>query len=448
MAVIPKKSWRPGRLAKNTMLLGTGMGLRALAQGLVFLIVARTLGTQGYGAFSAVLAVAGVWINFSGVGGHVLLVRDVARDPGRFPQCWGLTLAGLAISMLPVIFLYGISVWRLLSGVPCLLLVSLGMAELLFCPLTNTAASAYRGFERMGRSARLMLTLVLARLGAALMLALVALWQPVSKRLALWGWLYGAASLLAAVYAVYLVTRDLGWPYWPRRQTLVPYLISGLPFSLWGGASKLHVDADKFLLARMTSLEVTGTYSAGYRFVDLALMPLHALLDAAAPRLFRAGAEGVPSTLRASMPLVWPALGYALSIGAGLSLAAPLIPHLLGEAYITSVDVVRWLSWLPLVGLPRLLLLYAVATGDAQRQGMVTVLAGAIFNVILTIWWVPLWGWRGAAAATYVSEVIMTLILAVFLWRKTLRMAKRAAIASRGAKKPTEANLESEDERF
>jgi len=68
-------SWRPGKLARDTVILTTGLGLRALAQGLVFVIVARVLGSQGYGAFSAALAIAGVWVHFCGLGGHVILMK-------------------------------------------------------------------------------------------------------------------------------------------------------------------------------------------------------------------------------------------------------------------------------------------------------------------------------------------------------------------------------------
>lgn len=418
MALFEQRRWRPGRLAKNTIALGTGMGLRALAQGLVFLIVARTLGTEGYGAFSAVLAWAGVWVHFCGLGGPVILIRNVARDPESFSQNWGLTLAAMALGTFPVLVVFAWSAWRLLPDLSCWLLVSLGLAELVFWPLANAGDFAYRGFERMGRSARLLLTPVLARLMAAFALVGLVHWQTKAERVKLWGCLYAAASLMSAVYALFRATRDLGRPSWPSRRTLWPYIVEGLPFSFWGSANKIYVDADKFLLARMASLEITGIYSAGYRLIDLAFLPLHALLDAAVPRLFRAGAQGPAFALRGSLPLIWPAVGYALSIGIGMWLAAPLIGRLLGENYVGSIQVVRWLSWMPLVGLPRLLLSYAAATGDAQRLGMMAVLLGAVVNVILTIWWIPVWGWQGAAAATYASEIFMSVMLAALFFSK------------------------------
>ena len=289
--------------------------------------------------------------------------------------------------------------------------MALGLGELVFWPLANVVIYAYQGFERMGRSARMMLTPVLARLAAALGLLLAVVRGDVGDRLVLWGGLYAAASLAAAAYAHYRVARDLGRPRWPGRRELIGHIRAGVPFSLLGGAGKLYLDADKFLLARLAGLETAGIYSAGYRFVDLAFLPLYALIAAAVPRLFRAGANGTAHSLRAALPLLGPALSYAAAAGLGLFLAAPLIPRLLGDSYEGAVPVVRWLAWLPLVTFPRLLMQSALVTGDRQAFGVITLSMGATVNIGVNIWWIPLWRWQGAVVATYLAEVIMIVII-------------------------------------
>ena len=411
MSVISGWFWRPGKLARDTVLLGAGLGLRALSQALVFLIVARLLGTQGYGAFSAALAAASIWSNFCGLGGYAILVRDVARDPARFTRSWSLTLAALGLSILPVLLLYLVSVRWFLPQVPWALMLALGLGELVFWPLANVAVYVYQGFERMGRSARMMLAPVLARLAAATLLLLAVVREGADERLVLWGWLYAAASLAAAIYAHHRVVRDLGRPRWPGRRELIGHIRAGVPFSLLGGAGKLYLDADKFLLARLAGLETAGLYSAGYRFVDLTFLPLHALIAAAVPRLFRAGANGTAHSLRAALPLLGPALAYAAVAGLLLFLAAPLIPRLLGASYEEAVSVVRWLAWLPLVAFPRLLMQSALATSDRQTRGMMIVSLGALANIGLNVWWIQLWGWRGAIAATYAAELVMVVVI-------------------------------------
>ncbi|MBW1738037.1 MAG: oligosaccharide flippase family protein [Deltaproteobacteria bacterium] len=415
-------SWRPGKLARDTMILTTGLGLRALAQALVFLIVARVLGSQGYGAFSAALAIAGVWVHFCGLGGHVILMRDVAQDPASFPESWALTLAVLGVGTIPVLILYLASARWLLPGIPWILVASLGLGELVFWPFANAAACAYQGFERMGRSARLMLAPVLLRLVAAVLLLAAVFQRPGTDCLILWGGLYAGASLLGALYAHYRVRHDLGRPLWAGWRGLGAFVGAGLPFALIGGAHKLYVDADKFLLARLATLEVTGHYSAGYRLVDLAFLPLHGLLNAAVPRLFRAGAGGVVRTLRAVGPMFGPPVGYAAAAVGGIFVFAPLIPRLLGAEYAESALVVRWLLLLPLLSLPRLLLQRVLGVSNAQKLGMIAVMAGAMVNAGLNLWWIPLWSWRGAVVSTYAAELAMILILSGMIgsriWKK------------------------------
>ncbi len=418
MPIIALKNYRPGKLARGAFALSAGMGLRALAQAGLFLIIARLLGSEGYGAFSAVLALAGSWACFSGLGGQVILMRDVARNPKHFAESFGASLGILGLSLIPIGLLYLFSASWLLPGIPWTVCVLLGLGELVCLPAIQIATCAYQGFERMGRSTRILLAPVLARLAAALVLLFVAFRFETSERLQFWAGLYAAASLLAALYVAFRVRRDLGRPAWPGRRALQEHLRAGMPFAFMGGAQKLYMDADKFLLAALSTLGTAGLYSAGYRFVDLAFLPLLALLTAAAPRHFRAGVGGTANALRAIRLLVIPAMGYALLIGAVLTLIAPLLPWLLGRGYQGAVAVVRWLAWLPLVSLPKLLLHQVLATSDAQHQGMIGWLLGAVLNLGLNIWWIPLWGWQGAAAATYTAEIGTTLTLSIMVTRR------------------------------
>lgn len=414
------RTYRPGKLARDTLVLSAGLGLRAAAQVGVFLIIARLLESEGYGAFSAALALAGAWGCFVGLGGQVILIRDVAREPSRFGRSFAVSLASLGLSLLPLGGLYLFSVHWLLPELPWLVVAGVGMGELVFLPLVLLIACAYQGFERMGRSARIQLIPVLARLAGAGLLAILVFWFAATDDLLLW-WavLYAAASGLAAWYVIALAHRDLGGPVWPGWPSLRAHLRAGLPFAFLGSAQKLYVDADKFLLAGLSTLGAAGLYSAGYRFVDLAFLPLYSLLTAAGPRHFRAGIEGTSHALKGVASLAVPALGYCLVVGIGLTLLAPFLPWLLGREYEGTVAVVQWLAWLPLVSLLRLLLNQVFVVSDGQGKGAVVLVSGALLNMGLNVWWIPLWGWQGAALATFVTEGSMAiLLLSLLIWSR------------------------------
>lgn len=410
-------NWRPGKLAKGTLAMTAGMGLRTVAQTGVFLIVARVLGVEGYGTFAAVLALAGALGGLGGLGTQALLVRDVARNSETFPAAWGRALAAIVVSAPMLFGIYLLLAWAVLpAGVSAVVIGFIGLAELVFAPLALAAINAYQGHERIGRAARLVLTPLLSRLAGALsLLPLVAI-VPVGQRLETWSVLYAFSALAAAVYSLRLVRCDLGHAARPNWSSLHASLRAGLPFAFAGVASKLHSDIDKTMLARLATLEAAGVYSAGYRVVDMVNVPLRAMLTATAPRFFRAGGAGTGSAVAYALRVSPLPLAYASAMGAILYLMADLLPWVLGPEYSKAVQVVQYLAWLPLVSMPRLFLQMSMVTAGYQGQAVTTLVAGALANITLNLWLIPAAGWRGAAIATYGAEVIMTVAMWLSLW--------------------------------
>ncbi|AOV17895.1 hypothetical protein BJI67_13250 [Acidihalobacter aeolianus] len=387
---------------------------RTLGQGVVFLIVARVLGVDGYGAYAAVLALATAMGTFAGLGASTLMLRNVARDPAAFAGAWGDTLVVLAVTGPILLALYGACAWAILPvGISWVAIFFIGVAELICMPFTLACVNAYQGHERIGRAARLVLLPILPRIVAVVCLLIIAPRLAAANRLGLWALLYFLASLVSAVYMSLMIREDLGRPRLPALRATLPVMRRGAAYAVGGSALKLYADVDKIMLARLADLAVTGAYSAGYRVVDLAVIPLHALLMAGMPRFFKMGAKGNVSMLKSGMTLLPLPLLYATASAALLFLFANWLPVLLGNQYQTAVDVLKWLCWLPLISLPRLLTQNLLIGKDRERVVAPVLVAGVAVNVLLNLWLIPLWNWKGAVVATYAAEVGM----GVLLWR-------------------------------
>jgi hypothetical protein len=63
---------RSSALARNTFYVFLGQGLRVLIQAAYFIIIARSLGSQQYGAFVSVTAFIQILFPFVGVGCSIL----------------------------------------------------------------------------------------------------------------------------------------------------------------------------------------------------------------------------------------------------------------------------------------------------------------------------------------------------------------------------------------
>ena len=394
-----------------------GMGVRMGGQVLVFLVVARALGVEGYGAYAAVLSLASVFGGLAGFGVNALLVRDVARGQFDFNEAWGRALAGFWVSIPPLLLAYlGLARLALPEAVSWPPVIAIGLAEVVMAPLLFAAVSAFQAHERMDRAAWMVVVPVVPRVLAALALAVLGQAMSPAWRLPIWSLLYAGAALLATGYAFARVRAELG------RASALPWSLApslwreGYAFSIGGMALKLYSEIDKTMLARLASLEAAGVYSAGYRAVDMANVPMRALLSSAMPRFFRAGADGHRHALGYALRVAPAPMVYAAGIGVAMYWAADLLPWLLGEAYRESAVAVRYLAFLPLAAAPRMLLQSAL--GGSGRQGVaVSILVmGAAANILLNLWLMPLWGWRGALTATYAVELMMMAAMTAGVW--------------------------------
>src|SRR5215467_10202424 len=80
------------KLARNSMWMMLGQGLRLVIQALYFIEIARSLGVRNYGAFIGVVALVGIVYPFGSLGGGNLLIKNVARDKSLFPVYWARAL--------------------------------------------------------------------------------------------------------------------------------------------------------------------------------------------------------------------------------------------------------------------------------------------------------------------------------------------------------------------
>jgi O-antigen/teichoic acid export membrane protein len=291
------------------------------------------------------------------------------------------------------------------------LVLAIATADLLFVRLIDISAQAYQGHHRLSRTALLQVLLSPLRLLAAtVLIALVA--TPTALQL---GYLYLGTAVVGAGCAVILVSRELGRPQLKavdfRRE-----LHEGAFFSVSLSAQSANADIDKTMLARLTTLEVTGAYAAAYRLMDVAFLPVRSVLIAAYARFFQHGAQGVRATARYGRRLLSLGIGYGLVTAAALYLFAPLLPSLLGREYEQAVAAVRWLAVVPL--LKTVHYFGADALTGAGYQGTRTmillVVAGA--NVVLNLWLIPLYSWRGAAIATVTSDGILGAVIWTTVW--------------------------------
>lgn len=417
--------YRPGPLARNTVIILAGLGLRTLLQGILFILIARSLGAPGYGEFMAALALVTPFAPFAGLGVRALMVREVSRKPDVFSREFGRGLVLVSLTSFPLVSLVTLAgAWFLGPEVSPKVLLFVALAELIFVPLVELAACGFQAFERMARMALIFNGLIFFRLVAFFFMPL---WSQ-SVNPDAWAACYMVASALFAGCAVLIASMELGPPHWDFDRKWKT-MREGLFFALSGASIRTQAEIDKALVARLEGSNAAGIYSAGYRFVDMALLPIQALLAASLARFFRAGEEGMAISVRYALRLL-PLPGvYAGAASVGLFFLSGVLPWLLGPSFTEAVDVVRWLALLPFLMLLRYFLAAVAEASGCQRLSGIAHGLGAASSVVLNLLWIPLWSWKGAALAAYATQVIVILLLSIGVARNSSTIRERAKTA-------------------
>ena len=390
-------------LARNSVWMLLGQGLKLVIQALYFTVIARSLGVQNYGAFVGVVGLVGIMSPFGTLGSGHLLIKNVARDARQFKRNCGLALLTTLLSSSALFGLVLLASTLLLPATISIRLVMLVAASDLFGTSTIALCGhAFMAFEQLKWTASINILVSTMRLAAAAIL--VALYHNPSALQ--WGAFYFASTSIVAIAALGMVFINLGVPVFNLSRTAAEFR-EGFYFSVSQSAQTIYNDIDKAMLARLSTLEATGIYGAAYRLIDVTCTPLASVLVAAYPNCFRVGVDGVAATFRYVKPLILRALGYAAIVAAALLVGAGVVPYILGAEYRLTVEALRWLAVLPLLKAVHFFLSDAL-TGAGYQALRTAINAGvAVFNICINMWIIPAYSWRGAAWSSIASDALL-----------------------------------------
>lgn len=379
-------------LLRDTTHLTIGQGFRLVIQAAYFVLIARSLGPDAYGAFVTVVAMAALLGPFSGLGTANLFIKNVRSGKRSAPICWGngmllTALSGTLLSCLGV----GLSALLHLKTVP-LVVTIVCVADLVLLKVTELAASGFTAMDRMQQTSIQSVVVSLLRLGG--IIVLVATVHPVT--LDLWVLTYLLTTLLGTMYALVKGGQLWGRPAVDLR-ALREDATEGVFFSVAGSATTIYNDIDKIMLSRLADLAATGVYGAAYRVIDVTMTPVRSLAAAAYPHFFRKGVGGMTQTYPYALSLIAKTSIYGAFASAGLWLAAPMLPHILGTEYQAVLPAVRWLALIPLLRCLHSFMADALSGAGLQRIRTGIQVMVASINIGLNVAILPRYSWRGAA---------------------------------------------------
>ncbi len=397
--------------------IGTILGAIAVLGSLAILTV--VLSADQFGVYAGVVSAGGVLLGFAVFGSAEAMLMALPHADRAAPagaeasvaRLWGRGLGTTLMASTVCFALLMAATSLILPDVSPSLIAALAAGEYLSSGISTVNVQLLRGVGRFRDGALTSVFVYGARPVAACSLLVVD--DPQLSD-------YASVNLVMAVVVSALSTAWIGRSF-GRPRLSVPTMGAdyrqGGAIAIGQTSNAVSGGIDQTLLLRAGFERDNGLYGIGVRIVSYSLLPAAAVTTTIYPEFFTKGAEGVEATVAFAKRMAKPMVAYGLIILPPLWVGALIVEWLLGADY-DGVAVVIWsMSGFPVLRIMQSLL------GDALKGvGRFGATSGAIMitaatNVVLNLWWIPDYSWKGAAVATYLSELLYLALLFLALRR-------------------------------
>ena len=384
------------------------------------ILLARYLGTEGYGVYALAIATMEILLIFSNAGTGPLLVREISISWGKedWPDLkgkliWGIkytTLTSLSISIIGIIILfdqfYNIDNSTFLTYLLMLALIPVAT-------LANTLNSILRGLHQI------IISLAVFRLTKSILyVAFIISFFTYSEEYR--NPEYAMTAQLIAVIIILVISavflhRKTPVEMYSKQSHINKHKLArnALPFMLMGGATIINYNADIIMLGWIVSAEESGIYKVAVHGSTLVILSLEIIGTVIAPQIAQLYSQGKKEQLQKILTISTRAVA-AISIPSAMIFIVFgdfILGSIFGQSFSKGHSALAILSIgqavNALLGMASVLL---NMTGYEKYTTM-ALWKSTVTNIALNLLLIPYFGINGAACAAAISLIIFNLIL-------------------------------------
>ena len=411
---------KEGRTALgNVVIKALSVPVEKACRLLLIVVAARLLGVAALGSYQFAFAATAMLALCTDLGMGIWTTRALARDRTRAPAIVATALRLRVMASFPYLAVIAIAAVLAGPGDTRRALALLGVAALVNA-FVDYMLAIFRGFERLADEAHL--NVARALFVSAGCLGALALHRSVAALSA--GLFIG--TLAAGVYGLRLLRRGYGLDVRAGRFDRALWRAAAseaLPLWLATLFSQLYFKGDVVILKAFASDAEIGAYSTAYKIFEGLMIVPSVVLAATFPPLARAK-DDPERQRRWEAALVVLLLMLGLGVGAVLYATSDwLVPRVYGAGFARAVPSLRVLAGaLPILFLNYGLTHFLIAR-DLERRNLLFAALMLVVNVAANLVLVPRRLGPGAAWATLLTEVALTICCALAL---SLRSRERA----------------------
>ncbi|MFW6116575.1 MAG: oligosaccharide flippase family protein [bacterium] len=385
----------------NVLALFTSTTIARGLSGVTLMIIARQLGPDGFGQYSATMALLGVTSAVFTLGLDGWLLYEGGRREHQLDMSYA---SGLCLKvLLGALWLVGL--WILAPALnrsafpPGLIL--LGSLSLWMEEIARITWSVLKVQLRNDLTLILMCLLYGLFLGTTLWLAGQQIRDPKA-------YLAGrsVATLVGAILSILLVARQLGLRL--RTSVLPETLRSTLPFAASIALAMVYGRADLTIIAHGLGKSAAGVYGPAVTLTNALFLIPAAIYGVMVPVLSRCYREDPVQAKRTTLLLILAMTFTGLLLGSALSiLSRPLINLVYGPPFEASVDVLFNLGAVLAFRCPNVAMAAVLVAVGWQTRRVAVQAVSATLNVVLNLLIVQRLGVVGVARVYILSEAIL-----------------------------------------
>lgn len=389
------------RVLRNFTALVTSTLLERAINFVLFLFIARFLGSAGLGEYSLAFSFLAIFETMSYLGQNFLVVREVARD--RSQSARYLINSGVLVGMAAIVCAGAMWGAVRLLGYPSETIACISIMALVLIPdsLVAVPEAILQGWERMEFVTLFRFVSNLVGTG----LSIVLLWHGAPLTVVFWV-LAAQRTLLMLLYILFTHLSLPGMSWRPDGAFMRQLARLSLTFTAISVLGALVKNVDMLFLRRLHGAEITGFYAAAAKPIRLISIAAPVLMTAIFPSLSEAYARApvrfdriVHTTLR-GLALVIPFTSLMFVLA-----AEPLVRLMYGPSYEASVRSLQILAWTLAPVFGGAILFRSLLASNREHISLSVAAVNATVNVGLNLLLTPLYGGLGASIAVLATAI-------------------------------------------
>jgi O-antigen/teichoic acid export membrane protein len=377
-----------------------------VASFILVVIIARGLGAEEYGFFNFAVSFVPIFLFLGTLGVDVEVFRTIARERDKLSRVFASGLVLRAVfGALALLLSAAIGLVILEQQEAVIALTVVGFA-LFLDEISRFVGTVFKAFERM----RFHAFVVLVNRVLSTALAAAALAAGGGLTLITGSYLLGSIGALA--FAWFALKKFFPPIHFSQvsRDEMKTLLKHGVHIGVASTVNMLTFRLDAVLLQILRGPIAVAMYGIAYRFFESFLFVVWSLSNVALPRIARSdGGRGATEPFQMALGLAL-MLYVPLAVGA-LFTADWIVTKLFSDRFAPAAPAVMWLTGaLVFYGIAYLARTATIALGRRRGIAQIAVVI-LVLNLIANVILIPRYGFMAAAAVTFATEVVDSILL-------------------------------------